>query len=243
VKASDICHAEIRTHDLGRAKAFYGWAFDWKICDLRDGYAGIRTGASPAGGLVEVSAESWLGVCAFALVEDCEETARRAQALGALCLTEAREEPAIRTLDPWGNEIGFCEGACADGATLPASGENRFCWLELSVTSREDAEEYYGELLGWSFLLDPGHVRSYAHTDFERKVFGVGLRLIHPGEKLQGSLNHILVDDLAAAATLISARGGRLLSGAREIPHVGFFNDFADTENNRLAIFSETPPR
>lgn len=98
------------------------------------------------------------------------------------------------------------------------------------------------KLFGWDFVFDPGHCADYAHARFEERGFGVGLVGGESGAKMGGALAHVFTEDLAETRSEAEVRGGHVLLGPKEIPHVGFFETFVDPEGNRLAIISESPP-
>src|SRR5688500_12257257 len=56
VMANPFVHVELNTNDVGKAKAFYGDMFDWKMEDVPMGtetYTMIRVGEGTGGGLLQ----------------------------------------------------------------------------------------------------------------------------------------------------------------------------------------------
>jgi predicted enzyme related to lactoylglutathione lyase len=240
-----ICHVEIRTRDLSKAKAFYSQVFDWKLADISPSYAMIDTGKEPAGGIVQVSAsECPLGVCNYALVADCAATGRRAAEIGGRIIVPKKEVPGygsfVDTIDPWGNELAFWQAAGTSPA-FQGSGKNGFCWVELSAPDLDAAVGYYTKLLGWKFAIDMDS-KSYAHTEHTGKTIGVGLLGGEMAKHMPGVTTYIDVEDLDASGKKIAAAGGRVVFGPQHIPGTGYFSMVVDPEGNRLAIFRSARP-
>jgi hypothetical protein len=240
MKLHDICHVEIRTRDLSRAKAFYGRVFDWKVADWMPGYAGIDTGADPGGGIFQTpSPQMPIGVCNYVWVADCEASGRRAAELGGKVVVPKTEVPNagwfVSTTDAWGNEIGLWQPADPSRTgDYQGSKKNVFCWVEISTPNLDAAVGYYRKLLGWKFQSDPK--MEYAFTEHEGQL-GIGLMGGEMARKRPGVLTYVDVDDLAAAGQRIGSAGGRVVSGPQEIPETGSFSVVADPDGNRLAIF------
>jgi hypothetical protein len=57
--ANPFVHVELNTTDVGKAKEFYGWLFDWKLEDLPMGvmgtYTTIGVGGGTSGGIIAAS--------------------------------------------------------------------------------------------------------------------------------------------------------------------------------------------
>lgn len=246
MKLNDICHVEIRTRDLAKAKAFYGRVFDWKLQDWMPGYAGIDTGAVPGGGIFQTpSQEMPLGVCNYVWVADCEASGRRAAELGGRVTVPKTEIPQVGwfviTHDRWGNEIGLFQEATHQEPKPEGSGKNGFCWVELAAPNLDQAVGYYSKLFDWKFTSDPK--MEYAHTEHTGAEIGVGLAGGEMARKMKGVLTYIVADDLAATAKKIEAAGGRVHFGPQTIPEVGSFSVFGDPEGNTLAIFKSARPK
>jgi hypothetical protein len=247
MNVNDICHVEIRTRDIARAKKFYPQVFDWRLEDWMPGYTGIDTGVEPGGGIFQTpSPQIPTGVCNYVLVEDCEASGRRASELGGRVIVPKTEVPQagwfVNTLDPWGNEIGLWQPADPTRRSeYKASGKNGFCWVELAAQNLDASVSYYGRLFGWRFQSDPK--MAYAFTEHQGKPIGIGLLGGEGAKSRQGVLTYVDVDDLGAAAKRIEAAGGRVVFGPQEIPETGSFSVFADADGNRLAIFKSARPQ
>jgi predicted enzyme related to lactoylglutathione lyase len=80
-------HVELNTTDVGKAKAFYGKLFDWKLEDMpMEGgtYTMIQVGQGTGGGMMKHpmpgAPSAWL---AYVAVDDIAASTEKAKALGA----------------------------------------------------------------------------------------------------------------------------------------------------------------
>src|SRR5262249_31493639 len=93
--ANPFVHMELMASDVGKAKAFYGQLFDWKLEDVDMGdmtYTMIRVGEGTGGGLLHNPmpnpTSQWL---AYVDVADVEAATRKAKSLGAKGMKEGAE--------------------------------------------------------------------------------------------------------------------------------------------------------
>jgi uncharacterized protein len=109
-------HVELTTSDTGKAKAFYGELFDWKLDDVEMGpgftYTMIGVGEGTGGGLMKTPAPgvptAWLP---YVLVDDVSAATTKAKSLGAIVVKDVTEVPNAGSfsviLDPTGAAIGL----------------------------------------------------------------------------------------------------------------------------------------
>ena len=244
MRQSDICHVEIRTRDLERAKAFYGSVFEWTFLEGMPGYALFLTGVAPGGGLAQCSdATARLGICNYVLVADCAATGALAASLGATVGAKT-DVPGhgsfVESTDPWGNEIAFWQ-AHSDGEGPPQSGgKNGICWLELAAPNLDAAVGYYTKLLGWKFQTSEQH-GDYAWIEHDKTNVGVGLVGGERGQTMKGVLTYVTANDLEEATARVAAHGGRVVFGPEAIPGTGEFTVVSDPDGNQLALFRHAP--
>ena len=93
--ANPFVHMELMATDVGKAKAFYGQLFDWKLEDIDMGdmtYTMIRVGEGTGGGLMHNPmpnpTSQWV---AYVEVADVEAATRKAKSLGAKVMKEVAE--------------------------------------------------------------------------------------------------------------------------------------------------------
>jgi len=106
---------ELMATDVGKAKAFYGKLFDWKLEDLDMGdmtYTMIRVGEGTGGGLMKNpmpnASSLWV---AYVEVADVEAATNKAKSLGAKVMKEVAEIKGAGSFsiisDPTGAMLGL----------------------------------------------------------------------------------------------------------------------------------------
>jgi hypothetical protein len=110
-----ICHVELLTEDITKARKFYQDLFDWKFDDIPDkGYIAINLGAGLGGGMMknpdQGASSHWMP---YVLVEDVEASTKKAESLGAKVHRDVTEVPGEGRLslimDPTGAVLGLWE--------------------------------------------------------------------------------------------------------------------------------------
>ena len=88
-------HVELMSTDVGKAKAFYGQLFDWKLEDMDIGditYTMIKVGEGTGGGLMKNpmpnAGSMWV---AYVNVDDLKAATAKAKSLGATVIKDQAE--------------------------------------------------------------------------------------------------------------------------------------------------------
>jgi uncharacterized protein len=113
--ANPFVHVELNTTDTGKAKAFYGKLFDWKLEDVPMGpmtYTMIGVGEGTGGGIMQQQApgapSAWL---AYVIVDDIKAATEKAKSLGAKVMQEVIEVADMGWMsvivDPTGATLGL----------------------------------------------------------------------------------------------------------------------------------------
>jgi uncharacterized protein len=114
--ANPFVHVELATSDVGKAKAFYGKLFDWKLEDMPMGdgqsYTLIGVGDGTGGGMMKNpmpnGGSMWLP---YVLVDDIKAATQKARSLGANVMKDVTEVMGMGSLsiftDPTGAMIGL----------------------------------------------------------------------------------------------------------------------------------------
>ena len=109
-------HVELNTTDPGKARAFYGKLFDWKLTDVEMGamgtYTMIEVGEGTGGGLMKHpmpgAPSTWL---AYVHVDDVGAATRKARELGGTVAKDVTEVPGAGwfsiVVDPTGAALGL----------------------------------------------------------------------------------------------------------------------------------------
>ena len=113
--ANPFVHVELNTTDVGKAKAFYGSLFDWKLEDVPMGsstYTTIGVAQGTGGGIMQHrvpgAPSSWL---AYVHVDDIEAATEKAKSLGGQVMQGVTEVPGMGWFsiiaDPTGAVLGL----------------------------------------------------------------------------------------------------------------------------------------
>jgi len=113
--ANPFVHIELNTTDLGKAKAFYGKLFDWKLEDIPMGdtnYTMVGVGNGTGGGMMTNPMPGvpsfWL---AYVQVDDIKAATAKAKSLGAKIVRDVTEVADMGWLsilqDPTGAGLGL----------------------------------------------------------------------------------------------------------------------------------------
>jgi len=113
--ANPFVHVELNTTDVGKAKAFYGKLFDWKMEDIPMPdftYTMVDVGEGTGGGIMKNPMPGvpsfWL---AYVLVDDINAATQKAKSLGATIVKDVTEVKDMGWLsiimDPTGAGLGL----------------------------------------------------------------------------------------------------------------------------------------
>ena len=109
-------HVELNTTDPGKARAFYGKLFGWKLTDVEMGamgtYTMIEVGEGTGGGLMKHpmpgAPSTWL---AYVHVDDVAASTKKARELGGTVAKDVTEVPGAGwfsiVVDPTGAALGL----------------------------------------------------------------------------------------------------------------------------------------
>jgi predicted enzyme related to lactoylglutathione lyase len=118
-----------------------------------------------------------------------------------------------------------------------------FTHIEIPADDPGRATHFYGELFGWKFADEiPGfegyHMFSTPVGD-KGMAGAIGKRGEMAPEKVRAYVHVDSIDDTLARVTRL---GGSTLEPKAEVPGMGWYAVFTDTEGNELALW-ENPPR
>lgn len=124
--------------------------------------------------------------------------------------------------------------------------------FEMPYEDRERAAKFYAAAFGWKAHMygpDMGNYVVMHTTEIDEKTkFPLKPGRINGGlfEKPADPLGQhpsvvIAVDDVDASLKKVAAAGGRVLGEPMDIPGVGRYAGFVDTEGNRVSIIKPLP--
>jgi len=90
-----LCHFEILTSDLEKAKTFYSQLFNWEMnpWGTQGTYEHIKTPQEPSGGLWKTDEQK--GIMIYFKVDDIEQTLNKVKQLGGKVTLEKTEIPNV----------------------------------------------------------------------------------------------------------------------------------------------------
>jgi predicted enzyme related to lactoylglutathione lyase len=109
-------HVELMSTNVGKAKAFYGKLFDWKLEDMEMGdmtYTMIKVGEGTGGGLMNPMPGAGSTWVAYVNIDDLKAATAKAKSLGATIIKDQVEVEGARSFsiitDPTGAMLGLWE--------------------------------------------------------------------------------------------------------------------------------------
>lgn len=112
------------------------------------------------------------------------------------------------------------------------------CHIELGAVNVKKTSEFYQSIFNWKFDNSMGDEYLTFNTG---EGLGGGIYKAAEVKPGGGIMFYILVDDIEATLSKITAAGGQQKVPKTEIPNVGWFAQFADPESNLVGLF--TPKR
>lgn len=124
--------------------------------------------------------------------------------------------------------------------------------FEMAYEDRERAAKFYKDTFGWNMQMMGEEMGNYlvAHTD-ETDAQGMlkktnringGFYKKQPDLKFNTPSVVLAVEDINAAMDKIKANGGKILVEPTDIPTIGKYASFEDTEGNRASILQPSNP-
>ena len=127
---------------------------------------------------------------------------------------------------------------------------NRIVHFEVEAADRERAKNFYAQAFGWQMQQmgeDMGNyvvVTTTESTDAGPTKPGAingGFYAKKPDWPMQYPSVVIAVDDVKRAMAKVTASGGKVLGEPMEIPGVGQYVSFVDSEGNRVSMLQPIP--
>ena len=123
--------------------------------------------------------------------------------------------------------------------------------FELPAEDRERMAAFYGSVFGWQTELLGPEMGSYTvvtTTESEGSrpttpgAINGGFFLRTSDSASQAPSVVIAVADVQASLDAVAAAGGTVAGPPQEIPGVGLYGSFHDTEGNRMSVLQPLPP-
>ncbi len=227
-----FCWVDLSAHDMKAAGSFYADLFGWTAVeqDTQGGppYAMFMRGDQVVAGMGQTSDEMKAnGVPglwnSYVSVADARATAKRVEQLGGTVMFPVMDvmDAGVMTFvqDREGAVFAIWEPKQHHGASL-VNEPGAFCWNELYTRSLDDAQGFYGELLGWTFEQNDG-------------PSGMKVTTIKNGDAYNGTIivmddrmagippnwaTYFAVEDCDAAIKKVTDAGGKVHMPPMDIP-------------------------
>jgi predicted enzyme related to lactoylglutathione lyase len=246
---------ELVSPDPDGAKAFYdavaGWDIEPEPTGVMDYRMIRRSDGGNAGGVLRMTAEMrehgarpmWLG---YLNVADVDASTASIEAAGGKTLMPPTDIGGVGRIamvsDPQGAPFYIMtpmpptDGSNAKSDVFSADAEQRVGWNELQTDDVEAARTFYGEQFGWGTddFMDMGPMGEYRFID-------------HDGQRLGALFNaangqpphfrfYIRVPSIAAAKTIVEARGGTIHMGPHQVPTGDWILICSDPQGAEFAL-------
>ncbi|HEX4847886.1 MAG TPA: VOC family protein [Novosphingobium sp.] len=228
---------ELITPDPAGAKEFYDAVVGWTMqpgTPESGGYGFIANAdGGLTGGILELSADMadhganpcWLG---YVGVDDVDASCAAIAAAGGAVLMPARDVPMAGRIAM----VADCCGApfYVMTPTPPPGGGESTCfsalpnpgrcgWNELYCADLSAAERFYTGLFGWTLpdAMDMGPMGKYQFIAHDGVTVGA---MMQKPEAVPVSVwgHYFWVDSIAAAKSLVAAKGGQVVNGPHQVP-------------------------
>lgn len=248
-----FCWPELATIDQKAAVEFYQALFGWDVEEQPLGpaetYSMFRLRGRDVGAAYTMRpAERQGGVPphwnSYVSVDNADETARRAQELGAGLLAppfDVMSQGRMAILqDPTGAVFEIWQPNAHPGVGV-LNEPGALCWTELTTSDMNAAETFYTALFGWTAKHSaPGSPMPY--TEFSAGgVPGIGMMGKPPGmppDVPSFWMPYFQVVNVDAAAARAAGLGAPLIVEPREIPDAGRFAVICDPQGASFAVFA-----
>lgn len=124
--------------------------------------------------------------------------------------------------------------------------------FEMPYQEKERAAQFYAQAFGWQPQMLGAEMGEYVvmtttdmdeHTKFPKQPGRINGGLYKKPEDPLGQYPSVViaVEDIAASLAKVTAAGGTVLGEPMEIPGVGTYAGFVDTEGNRVSMLKPLP--
>jgi predicted enzyme related to lactoylglutathione lyase len=233
---------ENQSTDAEKAKGFYTQLLGWQTEKWQGemDYTIIQVGGKGHGGLMAAQGGApshWMG---SVLVEDVDETARRAEAAGGRILFGPESMPEVGRFAVIADPQGAATTAFAPQGEGEV-GEGVFVWDELHTSDPGAAKSFYTEVYGWSARdQDMGGM---TYTIFQSRGgtdVGGCMQLMEGMQAPPHWLVYIGTDDIDATTARAKELGATVHVDPTDIPNQGRFSVLQDPAGAAFGLFQPT---
>ena len=247
--AGSFCWVELATTDQNAAKIFYTSLFGWTVDDSPMGpgdfYSMFRLSGRDTGAGYTMRKEqraqgvppNWM---IYLAVENADQAASKAAQAGGTVLSPAFDVMDAGRMaviqDPTGAIFSVWQPKNSKGIGI--SGDNAFCWADLSTPNPDRASKFYADMFGWQLMKDEKDPSGYIHIKNGENFIGGIPPATHRNPNIPSHwLIYFQVADPEAATAKVAQLGGKILMPARKMENVGAWSIVADPQGAVFALF------
>jgi predicted enzyme related to lactoylglutathione lyase len=243
---------ELLTTDPKGAIAFYTEVIGWKTELYPDSqgpepYTMWVSGQGSMGGVFTLPEEArkmgapphWMG---HVQVDDVDATVAKVKAKGGNVFVPPQDIPKVGRFsviaDPQGASLSVFQ---PEGAMPPhdTNKHGEISWNELYADDANAALSFYGDLFGWKQLqeMDMGPAGKYViFGQGDQQYGGMMKKTAEMGQMPPSWVYYIHVDDLDAAISRATSKGGKVLFGPIEVPDGTRVAQLTDPQGAHFAL-------
>ncbi len=242
-----FCWVELATSDLAAGREFYEGVFGWQS-DARpvEGWGEYATftvpdGRGAAGGYAQQEAERSMGVPPhwnlYVYSDDVDKDVAKATELGGQATIPGMDTPLGRMAviaDPTGAR--FCLWQSEQMPGFKVRGEHgAFTWADLITPDKDRAQEFYGELFGWTGEEQGEEFGNYTVVSKGDEQIGGFMNPMQP-DMPANWMPYFAVSHAEAVTNAATGAGAQVMMPPTPIPTVGTFAVLADPQGAVFAI-------
>lgn len=243
-----FCWVDLTAHDMDAAKAWYADLFGWDVedQDTQGGppYAMFTMRGRVVAGIGQMSDEmKGAGVPplwnSYVNVDDADAIAKKVPELGGQIMVPAMDVMDAGRLayfmDPEGASFAVWQAKAHHGSQV-VDEPGAFCWNELATRDPAKAQDFYGELFGWTGKEEAMGDTSYTTISMGDRVNAGMLKMNEKwGELPSHWMVYFAVQDIGRAVAKIKETAGQIMVEPVEIP-VGTFAVATDPQGGNFSV-------
>jgi uncharacterized protein len=176
----------------------------------------------------------------YVSVENADRSVAKAAQAGGTVLAPAFDVMDVGRMavlqDPTGAIFSLWQPKSHQGTTI--TGDNTFCWADLSTPNPERAGKFYADVFGWQLVKDDKDPSGYIHIKNGENFIGGIPPATHRNPNAPPHwLIYFQVANAEGATEKAAQLGGKILMPARKMENVGTWSIVADPQGAVFALF------
>jgi len=244
---------DLMTTDAARSIEFYRQLFpEWEIATIDTGAAGdyhmIRVHGVNVGGIVSIPPDAgipshWIG---YVSVADCDATVERVQAAAGTLIVPPHTAPGVGRFAVVADPVGAMLKPFQMESETPPPDQllsGHFAWDEVLSSNVPVTQRFYQSVFGWSVIERPVEgpgMYTLFRVD-ERDTAGC-VAMPAESEGHPAWLTYLYAEDIDERAAKAGSLHAQSFGQPQDVPGVGRFAVFADSNDALFALFRKPVP-